>query len=176
MMRLFIAIVPDETMHQELVRTMEELHTCGMQGVYTKEENLHLTLAFIGDYGDPEEVLDAMEEAVTEPFEMTLDGIGCFGDLYWSGFADNGELALLAGRLRRSLAEHGIPYDRKKFFPHCTLVRKARFPHNAVRLPEDIQHVSMTVNGITLFQSRQGRNGMVYTSLGEVTFTEDCDG
>ena len=171
-MRLFIAVDPDEGMRRELIRYMNDLRACGMQGVYTKEENLHLTLAFIGDYGDPQEVLEAMEEAAEEVFTLSLKGTGSFGDLWWAGYEESEALEKLAKRLRHALAEHGIPYDRKAFKAHCTLVRKAHFPHNMVRLPGKELSASMTVRTMTLYRSRQGKNGMVYTVLGEVSLYE----
>ncbi len=171
-MRLFVAIDPDEAMRQELVRYMNELRTCGMQGVYTKEENLHLTLAFIGGYGDPDEVLDAMEEAAGEEFALKLNGIGSFADIWWAGFEENEALDHLVMRLRHALAEHGIPYDRKAFKAHCTLVRKGHFPHNAYRFPVRELSGSMIVQSLSLYRSQAGKNGMVYTRLGEIDLFE----
>ena len=97
------------------------------QGNYTVRENLHITLAFIGDYPDPDEVLEAMDHVELRPFEIEFDGVGRFGDLFWAGISKNRALEGYTRRLRRELAESGIPFDKKKFNPHITLIRKASY-------------------------------------------------
>ena len=62
-MRLFIAIQFNEQMLDALTKLQNDLRAMGVTGNYTKRENLHLTLAFIGEYGRPGDVLDAMEQA-----------------------------------------------------------------------------------------------------------------
>lgn len=83
-----------------------------------------MTLAFIGDYGNPDEVLDVMGQVEFRPIEMSLDGVGSFGELFWAGLAANPQLVGYVKRLRRTLFEQGIPFDRKQFSPHITLIRK----------------------------------------------------
>ena len=48
-MRLFVAIALSENMKKPLLRAISELRNVATQGNFTKEENLHLTLAFIGE-------------------------------------------------------------------------------------------------------------------------------
>ena len=60
-MRLFIAIQFNDEIIEALNELQEDLRDQGMEGHYSRSENLHLTLAFIGEYGDPEEVMDALE-------------------------------------------------------------------------------------------------------------------
>ncbi len=60
-MRLFIAIEFTEKLKKELLWFQKELRTNGMSGRFVPPENFHLTLAFIGEYHDPELVLEAME-------------------------------------------------------------------------------------------------------------------
>ena len=57
----------------------------GVRGNYTKIENLHLTLAFIGEYGDLDALNDALASVPLEPFRLALRGYGSFGNLYWAG-------------------------------------------------------------------------------------------
>ena len=51
-MRLFTAILLDREIKNTLIRAQKELMTLGVTGNYTTEDNLHLTLAFIGEYDD----------------------------------------------------------------------------------------------------------------------------
>ena len=75
-MRLFIAIQFKKNILDALTDFQADLKSQGVTGNYTKRENLHITLAFIGDYGNPDEVLDAMEQVDFRPIEISLDGVG----------------------------------------------------------------------------------------------------
>ena len=161
-MRLFIAVKLSDAMKDSLITVQNTLYDRGMRGNYTSEENLHLTLAFIGEYPDAETVLDALSSVAFRPFELSLEGMGRFGDLWWAGMKDSAALTAVVRRIRRALAENNIPFDKKRFSPHITLIRKAsgEMPGTA---PES---VSMTVNTISLMRSDRGRHGMIYTELG----------
>ena len=138
-----------------------------MKGRYTTRENMHLTLAFIGEYGDPEQVADILNEIVLEPVKLTLDGFGTFGDLYWIGLKEDAGLNANVKRIRRAFSENNIPFDRKKFIPHITLVRKIEYEKT---LPADTPFPAvMEVEYITLMRSDRGRNGMIYTPVDEFT-------
>ena len=160
-MRLFIAVKLSDAMKDSLIRMQNTLYDRGVRGNYTSEENLHLTLAFIGEYPDAETVLDALSSVSFRPFELRLEGLGRFGDLWWAGMKDSAALTAVVRRIRRALAENDIPFDKKKFSPHITLIRRAagEMPGAA---PEP---VSMQVNAISLMRSDRGRNGMIYTEL-----------
>ncbi len=162
-MRLFIAIRLDDNIRDALAAVQTQLRAGRVGGNYTKTDNLHLTLAFIGEYGDPDRVLDAMRSVPFEPIPLRLEGFGSFGDLYWCGLARQDGLTACARRLRRALAEAGIPFDRKRFSPHITLLRRAEFDKlPGVVVPE----ASMTAKRISLMRSERGKNGMIYTELG----------
>ena len=109
-MRLFIAIQFDEKILEALTEFQDDLRVQGVTGNYTKRENLHITLAFIGEYGNPEDVLDAMEQVDFRSIDISLDGVGSFGELFWVGLKDNLQLAGYVKKLRRTLAESDIPY------------------------------------------------------------------
>ncbi len=160
-MRLFIAINLNDSMKDALIRAQNRMYDRGVRGNYTPEENLHLTLAFIGEVPDAQPVLDALSGVSFAPFPLRLDGLGCFGDLWWAGMAESAPLAVLAHKVRHALAENGIPFDRKRFSPHVTLIRKARGDMSGVR----IENASMTVEAVSLMRSDRGRNGMLYTEL-----------
>lgn len=167
-MRLFISIQFEPNMIRALTDFQEELRKISAVGNYTKEENLHLTLAFIGEYGNPEDVLDAMENVDFQPFDIRLEGMGCFGDLLWVGVAGEEELSAVVKRLHHELADAGIPFDNKKFKPHVTMIRKVSFRTDQ-RLPlEHLRPEKMTVKRISLMKSERGKNGMVYTEIGAI--------
>ena len=166
-MRLFIAINLNDEMHDALMEMQGSLRLSGMGGNYTREENLHLTLAFIGEYSDPDEVLDALETVSFRPFDIELSGYGTFGDLWWVGTTDPSGLEAVVRRIRKALADRGIPFDRKRFVPHITILRKAT-PGKQGKPALDVPAAGMTVESISLMRSERGRHGMIYTEIGGI--------
>ena len=162
-MRLFISINFDDALTDALISMQDALWDAGVDGNYTKEDNLHLTLAFIGEYGDPDRVLRVIESVPLSPFVLSLDGVGAFDGLWWAGLRSSDELAAYARRLRRALAEAQIPFDRKRFSPHITLIRK---PSKPALPPIEVPDAAMTVRRVSLMRSDRSKNGMIYTELG----------
>jgi 2'-5' RNA ligase len=168
-MRLFIAIDLSDDMKKSLLEYQDGLRSCGVTGNYSPEENLHLTLAFIGEYGDPGAVISAMEQVDFGSFRLVTSGIGSFSDTLWAGTVREQKLEKLVRDLRRSLSDAGIPFDRKKFRPHITLVRRAAFPRGSADMMPELRSSAMEADGITLFRSDRGKKGMIYTEIGYVS-------
>ena len=167
-MRLFIAILFNDEMKDALLKMQDDMSDRGVQGNFTPEDNMHLTLAFIGDYGNPERVLDAMERVEFRPIKISLNGVGSFGDLFWVGLADNPQLSGYVRRLRRELSEQGIPFDKKRFSPHITLIRKSSYKDGKPIPVSEPPKGSMVATGVSLMCSERGKNGMIYTEIGRV--------
>ncbi len=163
-MRLFLAIRLSDAVRGALIRVQNDMYDRGVRGRFTPEENLHLTLAFIGEYPEPDDVLDALSGLSFSPFTLRPEGLGCFGDLWWAGMRSSEPLAALARSIRHALSDRGIPFDRKRFSPHVTLLRAAVGKMPGLQ-PED---VSMTVDSVSLMRSDRGRNGMIYTEIGRI--------
>jgi len=163
-MRLFIAIQLSETMRDALCRIQDEYVRRGVHGNFTRRENLHLTLAFIGEYPDPERILEVIDGISWRPFDLRLNGMGAFGDLWWVGLERSEPLEACVKALRHALADAGIPFDRKRFTPHITLVRSAEGKGRAIA-GTAIDRVGMTVERISLMRSDRGKSGMIYTEI-----------
>ena len=163
-MRLFIAVQLSEEMRSAVCKIQDDMLRMGVRGNYTPKENLHLTLAFIGEYSDSDQVLEVMSGIQFEPFELRLDGMGCFGDLWWADLKPSPGLQGYVRQLRHALAEAGIPFDRKRFSPHITVLRRAsiemsRFPGISV------EGIGMLADHASLMRSDRGKRGMIYTEI-----------
>ena len=168
-MRLFLAVQLNNEMKKAIISAQNKLKQNKVNGRYTDVQNLHLTLAFIGEYGNTDNVLEAMEQVHFESFQLKLGGhIGSFGDLLWAGLEQSDELEKLDRQLRHSLAEYHIPFDKKKFNPHITLLRNAVIPTYTDISSINIDKVSMTVSEISLMRSEHGKHGMIYTEIGSI--------
>ena len=167
-MRLFIAILFEDDTIKSMQEVQERLRDAGIEGRFMPRENLHMTLAFIGDYGEPDDVLEVMDEIPFKPFCVNTDRIYPFRDMYMMSFAESDDLSTYVRRLRRALAQADIPYDRKKFVPHVTLVREVSSKVNDLIIPDISEPVTIQVRGISLMRSEFGKNGMIYTEIGYV--------
>ena len=161
-MRLFIAIKLNSEIRNALTDVQKHLIRRGIRGNYTNTDNLHITLAFIGEYDEPDFVTEVISEVPFSPFPISLSALGHFGDLWWVGISDNVELVSYVKRLHQALSEAGIPFDKKKFSPHITLIRKAIGSLPAVSVPK----TAMRVDHISLMRSERGPKGMIYTEIG----------
>ena len=167
-MRLFIGLKPSEEFRTALSVLQASLQAAGITARYLDPSNLHLTLAFIGEW--PENVSGFLP-AVEKPFPLVLSHIGVFQEakVIWAGVKTSGELEQLAQQVRDSLTKAGIPFDPKPFVPHITLGRKPVVPA-AVKLSEIIVPPAvMSVEDVFLYRSDRGERGAVYSVIGSST-------
>src|SRR5689334_4831235 len=132
-MRTFIAIELPEQIKTELAKLQNELRRAQADVSWTKPENIHLTLRFLGEI--QERQLEALKRVCAEsaaefaPFRLALKEAGVFPNfrqprVLWAGLA--GELEA-AARLQRHLEEGvvslGFAPGDKPFKPHLTVGR-----------------------------------------------------
>ena len=164
-MRLFLAILPDNGIKDELCFVQKRLRMQGVKGDFTPRENMHLTLAFIGEYADPGFVSEILGEVTFEPMRLVIDGFGCFDDSFWIGVKEDRGLETNVKRIRKALADNGIPFDKKKFMPHMTIARRIEYEKG---FPTDAPFpAGMDANVISLMRSDRGKNGMIYSVVDE---------
>ena len=90
-MRLFVAINFSEDTVIKLASLRDILRGSSKSGSFTLTENLHLTLAFIGECNgwQTASIKSVMDAICFEPFEICFDRIGRFkrdgGDIWWVG-------------------------------------------------------------------------------------------
>ena len=160
-MRLFVAIQLSDEMKKSVTGTLHDLKKKGISGNYVPVQNLHVTLAFIGETDSPGPVKDALRPVAFRPFRMTLSELGNFGDLLWVGMKGNQGLSGAAKAVRDALDAAGIEYDRKKFTPHITIIRKASGSWKGIPAPKG----EMMVKRISLMKSAFRDGKPVYSEI-----------
>jgi 2'-5' RNA ligase len=160
-MRLFIAIMLSDDMKKAVTGTMHELKKADVRGSYVPAQNLHVTLAFIGETKYASAVKTAMQSLSCKPFRMAFAEMGVFDNLLWVGIKGNQGLNKLAKYVGTALDEAQIPYDRKKFVPHVTIIRNMGGPWKKVSPPK----ADMTVKKVSLMKSEQKNGKQVYTEI-----------
>ena len=162
-MRLFIAIQLSDEMKSSVIGLMHELKKAGIKGSYVPAQNLHLTLAFIGEVSDPDMIEEAMRTVKVKPFRLSLSEMGSFGDLLWVGLRGNQGLSLLVKAIREALDAAGTDYDRKSFTPHITIIRKASKSTQWQKL--QVPRSEMMVKKVSLMRSEQRDGKRIYTEI-----------
>jgi RNA 2',3'-cyclic 3'-phosphodiesterase len=129
-LRLFYALLPENGVRLALANLARDVAR-ETGGRAARAENLHLTLAFLGNV--PQERIAELAEIgaraaeAAAPFPLTLDALGVFRD---AGVAWAGPQAIPAGLrrvfdvLRASLRAAVLPTERRVFNPHVTLARR----------------------------------------------------
>ncbi|GAB5349376.1 RNA 2',3'-cyclic phosphodiesterase [Alteriqipengyuania sp. 357] len=126
MHRLFIALRPPQAIRDPLIDTME-----GVEGArWQSEEQLHLTLRFVGevDARQAEDLASELARIRLSPFTLQLRGVGTFerkgrATALWIGAEPSEPLNILQRRVERACRSAGLAPETRKFVPHVTIAR-----------------------------------------------------
>ena len=165
-MRLFIAITFTEDMLDALSEIQDDLRRSDVRGSYTPRENLHMTLAFIGETKDVDTVKQVMDSLPVEKGRLSFSGYTFFGDIFVAGIKGNQKIKKYAADLRKALKDNGLPCDMTKFEPHVTLVRKFK-GQRSQNLP--VPDADMTITKVSLMKSETQNGKQVYKEVYSVT-------
>jgi RNA 2',3'-cyclic 3'-phosphodiesterase len=125
--RLFVCIGLPEPCQRALLELMEP-----MDGVrWTRPEQLHLTLRFLGDVVEEQaqEMVARLQQIEVEPFLLPLEGVGAFpprgpAKILWVGTGTaHTRLFQLRQRVDDALLAAGWQGELRSFEPHITVGR-----------------------------------------------------
>lgn len=169
MQRLFVGLEIPESWWPQLDNARG-----GVEGAnWQRDDQLHLTLAFIGHAS--KKVMRDIEGELAgvsfAPFELQLSGVGHFGKdgnvrTLWTGVKDPAPVQILHEKIMYRLGGMGLMLDQRRFVPHVTL---ARFPRRARPDVEGWYHANDTLktpedwfSHFTLFSSHKTAEGRFY--------------
>jgi 2'-5' RNA ligase len=162
-MRCFLAAWPDAAARQRCGDLTESLRPHADHGRVMRPENLHLTLAFIGDLPDAMGANVAAACAALPPLacDWQLTEIGFFARprVLWAGGPLTPALAEIASRARALLDATQVAYDRKPFVPHVTLLRDVRRFDGPREIAPPIE---WPIREVALFRSGRDERGARY--------------
>ena len=160
-MRLFLAIPLSPSVQEALLSAQADLRRQG-RGAFPPPENLHLTLAFLGETEDPAGARAFLSQVSCRPFSLAVGGPpGHFGDLWWAGVRADPALEELAMSLQADLRSRGFCLEDRPFQPHITLVRRWQGEAPQVTVPR----AKMVVRRVSLLRSDQTGGKRIYTEL-----------
>lgn len=126
-LRCFVACWPADSTREWLDQVARDAHLRYPGARRVRRENLHLTLAFIGELplAKAQQAAQALRDLSSEPFEWRLDHVGRFerARVLWAGGQPEPRLLQMAETVRASLQTMQIRFDEKRFAAHVTLLR-----------------------------------------------------
>jgi len=185
--RIFIAINFPEDIKKELSSFQKKWPELPIR--WTKPENLHITLAFLGYISDEElvEILRITKEVAQRhrPFSINLTKI-CYGPpkkpprMVWVEGEKSKDLANLQIDLEKSLtSSEDIKFspEERSFTLHITLGRIKQWEFRQIEPEErpDVEEnisLSFEVNSIEVMESQLKRGGAEYTILESIPLSK----
>jgi len=168
-MRLFLAINFSAEIKAAIANARDALKGAAVRGSFTFDENLHLTLVFLGecDGRQAETVKAVMDGVAFNPFTLALGKVGCFkrdgSDTWWIGLKDNPALSALQSDLTERLRRAGFAIEARKYTPHITLGREVKLL--AGFIPPQAPQTAFEVKSIELMKSERINGRLTYTSI-----------
>lgn len=172
-MRAFLALPIPETTAAALVAAQELIPV----GRPVPEDNLHLTLAFLGDVSDAvlADLHDVLSVTTLPTAQVSFGGLGTFGEidrgLVFAEVLADKRLSALHAKVAQASRMAGADLPRRRFRPHVTLARTNRQPTGSARdrlaasLGARIDIPGFEATELVLFQSTLGSGGARHDPL-----------
>jgi 2'-5' RNA ligase len=180
--RAFVAVPIGEAVREGLERAQKQLREANAHVSWVRPENIHLTLAFLGDIFESQMPgLAKLLECVAQEFpafEVHAEKVGFFGSersprVVWVGLEPpEGPLNMLQASLAEGIRSLGFALEDRPFHAHLTLgrVRSRRGVDGLTSLMRSAKNTSfglIKVDRILLMQSRVAHQGVQYSILHE---------
>jgi len=171
-MRLFFTILLNDEVKIALQNLQEQLKAQVYKGSFTRPENFHLTLAFLGEI--PESRVMALHQIIQKinflSFEITFNRTSCFThsrkELWWTGVDPYDpllpNLKSIHEQLIKRLEKNDFSVDKKPFNAHITLGREIRHSQPIVL---NCQEIKVMVDRIRLMKSERIGGVLTYTEM-----------
>lgn len=173
MHRLFVGLRPPPPIRRLLLAAMG-----GVPGArWQDEEQLHLTLRFIGEVERPlaEDAAAALGSVRHAAPEIAIHGVGRFDrkgrvSALWAGVRPHDALAQLHLKIDQALMRAGLAPERRAYLPHVTLARFAAATPAEVTDRYLADHAGLASERFAcahflLFESRLGREAARYEAI-----------
>lgn len=181
-MRVFVAIDLDDAargaMAEEQRRIADAMTGFDRSVKWVLPERMHLTLVFLAAVSDQKlpELIEVLGEPFNAaPFLMAIGGLGVFPSrgaprTLWVGLrAGRDEAVHVQRQVADRIGRTGLRLEARPFHPHLTLARwrtsRTSDRDRAFAGARDAELARVTVDHLTLYQSRLSPAGPAYTPL-----------
>ncbi len=185
-MRLFVALDIDSEIRRRIREFRDQVRPYAPDVRWVGPESFHITLQFIGETENLDEISAALLQVRQSAVPMTFRGTGFFPNpksprVFWVGIEADKRLQSLATAVSDALRPFGLKQETTPYKPHLTLARASSGRPRAVRgeqsaaglrvvgikleglAPEDF--ASMTAREFCLYESKTSPSGANYTKL-----------
>jgi RNA 2',3'-cyclic 3'-phosphodiesterase len=176
-MRLFVAVELSPPVREHLVKVQDLVRATAPNLSFTRPENLHLTLKFLGEVADADvtRITDALGSiAPVGEFDLRMAGIVCFPErgrvrVISADVELTANLVELQQRVEAAMEAVGFAHEQRAYHGHVTLARaRAALPpvmrKRLTELPVPSEGAaSMRVGQFVLMESRLHSRGPQYT-------------
>ncbi|NMA65815.1 MAG: RNA 2',3'-cyclic phosphodiesterase [Clostridiaceae bacterium] len=181
-MRSFIAIELDSDTKKFLSDIQHKLRLKGIKGNYSRPENFHITLKFLGDIDLSvfNKVCEIIKKVAisNKSFVLKLNRLGIFNRgkkmIIWSGLKKSNNLLKVYEDLQKEL-EHILPdIERRCFTPHITLLREANYTAETKDFISDlVLDYQFYAAGISLMESTRIDGKLTYIRRAYQSFEQN---
>lgn len=181
--RAFIALELPQELKQTIADYLAPLRALDKCISWTKAENVHLTLKFLGEVSNAqiENVNTALREICTNfaPIAAEISGAGVFPNehrprVLWIGLNESsGKLAELTQQIEHECRRLGFEKEERRFSPHLTIARvKEGKAANVVKAlyASPFPARQIVFRECTLMRSQLHAKGSIYTVLQKFSF------
>ncbi|MGR5238872.1 RNA 2',3'-cyclic phosphodiesterase [Vibrio alfacsensis] len=171
-MRLFFALTFDAATKSDLKRSQNALRKHTVKGRFTREQNFHVTLAFIGGstQEQTERLIETLHQLEARCDRLLIYRFGSFrqngSKLVWLGIKESAELTQLQNELIHRLGEKGFSTESRRYLPHITLARHVESAEPLQQIP--FEPHQFPVYSIALMESKFVDNKLIYQVVDEV--------
>nr|WP_255553720.1 RNA 2',3'-cyclic phosphodiesterase [Maritimibacter sp. DP1N21-5] len=169
-------------MPEPLITAVARLQAGLDVGRRVPEENLHLTLAFLGEVSEPlvNDVAEAMMSLSAPAVDLTLTGLDVMGGAEPSLVCATAEavpaLVTLQEKVMRMVRVAGVDLERRRFRPHVTLARFSRALNTKddkalrdfLKLNGRYRSETHLATRVTLYESHLTKEGSIYDPLSDI--------
>lgn len=159
-MRLFLGMFA----RLESYSNLREAFMPYCHGKWVEEENLHVTLYFLGDKIDPDSIINLVESVPRFGEVIPIKGTGLLGETYQVlyGTLSHRYLEEMNGRFQKLFGSQS-----RVFLPHVTLCRIKSSHQGMVEMLElyGQKEIGFVKGPVCLVQSKLDSNGPTYTVI-----------
>ncbi len=169
-MRVFVSIDIPKKVKEEILKIQEKLPE--FKGKKTEQENLHLTLKFLGEINDKkvEQVKERLKQIKFKSFVTEIDSIGVFSPKFikivWLHLTN---CEKLQKEIDEALA--GLFEKEKRFMSHLTIARVKKVDNKNLFLKElkkiKVPNLRFKVDSFYLMESKLSKKGSKYSVIDE---------
>ncbi|MDE7107604.1 MAG: RNA 2',3'-cyclic phosphodiesterase [Clostridiales bacterium] len=171
-MRVFIALNIPDKMRDNLERSASQFKDLATGGSFTKKDNYHVTLHFLGNVEQSnliyvQSAMDKVKNLPAPRLAISQFAVLRASDIVCARFNKNANLTALHDALADNLEKMGFTVERRAYRPHVTMIRKYAFslPFSEVTKNVTVYNKPFDAPEVVLYESVFKDNGVTYNPL-----------